>query len=396
VASELKRWATKYPELGTGALPVEPYISPEYFDLEREHIFRQVWLNVGRIDDVPTPGSYFVREIAVCGASVLITHGSDGVIRAFHNVCSHRGNKLVWEPRGTCGGYLSCCFHGWTYDMEGQLRGVLDEDNFHDLEREQFGLAPLATETWKGFIFIHFQPEPEETLEEFLGGLTEDMRDHDLEQLALAFRFDIEDGANWKVALDAQNEIYHLPILGPVHGAFTDILETNDEGCTRFCDFKRFGRHTLWATDGNPDYVPAGLEQLMGAVPITPLELPLKGIFDFYVIFPNMVVAFLPGGMMFTYNFWPISVDKTIWEQRFHFPRPKTAAELVVQHYRKTQLRDALAEDISGHENVYAGLASRAKSQFVLQDEEVQIRSFHANWHELMDGVLAGAKNGSR
>ena len=243
---------------------------------------------------------------------MLVIHGSDGVIRAFHNVCSHRGNKLVWEERGQCGGYLSCCFHGWTYDLEGKLRGVLDEDNFHEIARERLGLSPLATDTWKGFIFVHFQHEPEETLEEYLGGMTEEFADHDLGALHLTFRYDVEERANWKVAIDAQNEIYHLPILGPVHGAFTDILETNEEGCTRFSHFKRFGRHTLWATGGNPDYVPAGVEQLIGAVPITPLELPTNSLFDFYVLFPNMVIAFLPGGMMFTYNFWPQAVDRTV------------------------------------------------------------------------------------
>jgi phenylpropionate dioxygenase-like ring-hydroxylating dioxygenase large terminal subunit len=385
MASEL-RWASKYPELGTGPMPVEPYISNEYAELEKEQIFRRVWLNVGRSDDLPTPGSYFVREIEVCGASVLVTRGSDDVIRAFHNVCSHRGNKLVWEERGACRGYLSCCFHGWTYDLQGQLKGVLDEENFHNLERDKLGLTPLTTETWKGWIFIHFQEDPPETLEEYLGGLTEELGRHDLDQLALSFRFDVEDSANWKVAIDAQNEIYHLPILGPVHGAFTDLLETNDEGCTRFSNFKRFGKHTVYATDGNPDYVPEGVDKLLGEVAVTPLDLPTNGLFDFYVLFPNMVVAFLPD-MMFTYNFWPLGVDRTMWEIRFHFVKPRSAAELAVQHYRKTQLRDALAEDISGHENVHRGLASRAKSVFLLQDEEVQIRTFHENWHEFMNGA---------
>ena len=71
MARELPRWAAKYPELGTGPLPIDPYIEPEFLEFEREHIFRTAWLNVGRIDDVPAPGSYFVREIEICNASVL-------------------------------------------------------------------------------------------------------------------------------------------------------------------------------------------------------------------------------------------------------------------------------------------------------------------------------------
>jgi phenylpropionate dioxygenase-like ring-hydroxylating dioxygenase large terminal subunit len=388
MARAVPRWAAKYPELGTGALPIDPYIEPEYLDLERDHIFRTAWLNVCRIDDVPEPGSYFVREIELLKASVLITHAADGVIRAFHNVCSHRANKLVWETEGSCRGYLSCCFHGWTYDLKGQLCGVLDEENFHDLDKATLGLTPLASDVWHGFIFVNFQPEPEETLEEYLGDLVDELRDHPLDKLSLSFRFDVEDNANWKVALDAQNEIYHLPVLGPVHGAFTDFFATNEEGCTRNNEFKRFGRHTLFSTTMNPEYTPVGLEKFILDVPITGLEMPTNGVFDFYVIFPNMVVAFLPGSM-FTYNFWPLAVDKTIWEARMYFPPAASAAEMTVQHYRKTKLRDALAEDVAGHENVHAGLLTRAKTEFVLQDEEVQIRSFHHSWREYLDAANA-------
>lgn len=380
------RWARKYPELGTGPVPVDHFVEQQYLDFEREHIFRTAWLNVGRIDDVPTPGSYVVREIEILRASVLVTHASDGVIRAFHNVCSHRANRLVWNDGGTCRGYLSCQFHGWTYDLEGRLRGVLDEENFFDLDKDKLGLAPLACDVWEGFIFVNFQPQPEETLVEFLGGIVEEFGKRGLEQLSLAFRYDVDDGANWKVALDAQNEIYHLPVLGPVHGAFTDFFATNEEGCTRFNEFKRLGRHTVYSTGMNPEWVPAGLEQLILEVPTTPAPIPQNGVFDFYVIFPNFVMGFLPGSM-FTYNFWPVAVDRTIWEIRAHFPRAANAAELVVQHYRKARLRDAQAEDIEGHENVQAGLASRAKTTMVLQDEEVQIRSFHYVWRQYLEAA---------
>ena len=388
MARELPRWAAKYPELGTGPLPVDLYIDPRYWEFEKEHIFRRSWLNVGRIDDVSSPGSYFVREIEILNASVLVTHASDGVIRAFHNVCSHRSNKLVWESQGTCRGYLGCCFHGWTYDLQGRLCGILDEENFHDLDKGTLGLTPIATEVWRGWIFVNFQRQPEETFQQYLGGIAEDWADHPLETLELAFRFDVDEGANWKVALDAQNEIYHLPVLGPVHAAFTDFFETNEEGCTRFNEFKRYGRHTVYSTNMNPEYAPVGLEKVLLDVPVTPLAMPTNGVFDFYVLFPNMVVAFLPGSM-FTYNFWPTSVDRTTWEIRLYYPKAADAAELCVQHYRKAKLRDALAEDISGHENVHRGLATRAKTQMVLQDEEVQIRSFHHTWNAIFDAARA-------
>lgn len=388
MATVLPRWAAKYPELGTGPIPVEPYIEPALLDFEREHVFRRSWLNVGHADEAPTPGTYFVRDIDLLGVSILVMHAKDGQLRAFHNVCSHRGNRVVWDGAGSCRGYVSCCFHGWTYDLEGKLCGVLDEENFVDLDRSTLGLTPVHMESWRGFLFVNLQETPDETLEEYLGGVVDETRDHELEKLRYTFRFDADDRANWKVAVDAQNELYHLPVLGPVHGAFTDLLETNEEGCTRFADFRKIGKHTVWTSRVNPTYTPVGVDRLVGQVPVTPVEMDLGGIFNFYVIWPNFVLGLLPG-YAFTYNFWPHAVDHTTWEIRTYFPKARNAAELVAQHYNKTRLRDVQVEDIQGHENVHRGMASRAKKQFLLQDEEVQIRSFHYTWQQCFRAAQA-------
>jgi phenylpropionate dioxygenase-like ring-hydroxylating dioxygenase large terminal subunit len=387
-----KRWESQYPELGTEPLPVEPYISQRYFELERERIFERVWLNVGRIDDCPNPGDYFVRDVVVCNASVLITHGKDGIIRAFYNVCSHRGNKLVWDERGKTKNYISCCFHGWTYDLEGRLRSVTDEGNFAELDKERLGLTPLPTETWKGFIFVNFDPEPNETLADYLGLAATELADYPLEELSLTWRYDIPERSNWKVSMDAQNELYHLPVLGPVHGSSAALYTTTPEGYTRFSHFKRLGRHTLWSTDRNPDYESQGLERvLFEKAPLSKVQMPTHGeVFDYYAIFPNFVMAILMNTML-AYNFWPLAVDHTVWEVRMYVPRPENAGELLYQHYWKAKIRDVLAEDIASHESTYAGLATRAKKEFHLQDEEIQIRSFHKTLHSYVDPAEVGA-----
>jgi phenylpropionate dioxygenase-like ring-hydroxylating dioxygenase large terminal subunit len=374
-------WAHAHPELDTELLPVEPYISEQAYQLEQERVFRRAWLNVGRLDDVPEPGSYFVREVAVAHVSVLITHGKDGQIRAFHNVCSHRGNKVVWGRGGKCNGYLSCCFHGWTYDLEGRLVSVLDEKNFFDIDKDTLGLTPIRCEVWNGFIFVNLSEQPSETLEEFLAGLAYRFDGAELDAMRLSFRYDVEEATNWKVALDAQNEIYHLPVLGPVHGSFGEYFAADQEGCTRITEFERVGRHTMYSTTKNPEYEAIGLEPVIDTIPGAEPDLALRGTFDFYVIFPNMVLAFFPG-LMWTYNFWPLAYDRTGWEIRLYYPEPRNGAEFLAQAYRKAKLRDALAEDIAGHENVFAGLRSGAKKNIVLQDDEIQIRSFYRNLQE--------------
>ena len=100
--TENKRWSKEYPELGTGLVPAEPCISPEYFELERERVFRRTWLNVGRVDDIPNAGDYFVRDLDVCKTSVLLIRGTDSIVRGFYNVCSHRSNQLVRDKKGSC------------------------------------------------------------------------------------------------------------------------------------------------------------------------------------------------------------------------------------------------------------------------------------------------------
>lgn len=93
--SDGRKWHDLYPELGTGPLPIEPYVSREYFEKERERIFRKVWLNVGRVEQIPDPGDYFVKDLAVCHTSVLVVRGEDGKVRAFHN---WRKPNPCWRP----------------------------------------------------------------------------------------------------------------------------------------------------------------------------------------------------------------------------------------------------------------------------------------------------------
>jgi phenylpropionate dioxygenase-like ring-hydroxylating dioxygenase large terminal subunit len=164
-----KRWAGKYPEMSTAPVAAESCISPEHFERERERIFRRSWLCVGNECEIPERGDYIVREVAICDVQVLIIRGNDGVVRGFHNVCSHRGNTLAWDAQGKCRGYMTYNFHSWGYDSKGELKWIPDEDNFFDLDKRRLGLTPIATEVFRGFIFINLAPE--QTLAEYLEGV---------------------------------------------------------------------------------------------------------------------------------------------------------------------------------------------------------------------------------
>ena len=388
---ENKRWAKAYPELGTGPLSTEPYISPEYFELEREQVFRRTWINVGRVEDVPKSGDYVVRDIAVCKASILIVRGKDEKIRAFHNVCPHRGNQLVWDEKGSCRGRFRCEYHAWTFDMEGELRRISDEENFHGVKKKQLGLTPVHLDIWEGFLFIHLAAEPAESLEESLGDAVEMLAGlgKGFEGLAHTYSYHVDEAANWKVALDAQNEVYHLPFQ------HRRCLPKGKQRYTRLSDLRLFKSHSVWCAEGDvaEDFVPKPSELEMFKVDRGPggyekrCELPMIGSFDFYVLFPNFVVLLFRGhatDYVVTYNFWPLAVDRTDWEIRLYFPPAQNAGQRLSQEFTKTFTFNPLKEDTLMHEKVFAGLSSRAVSHIQLQDEEIQLRHFYTVWHEHM------------
>jgi len=375
-----KRWAKKYPHVGTGPVSAEPCISPEYFELERERVFRRVWLNVGRVEDIPGPGDYLVRDLTACNASILIVRGKDGVIRGFHNVCSHRGNKVVWSEKGTCPGMLSCGFHSWTYNTKGELTWVSDEENFFDLKKEEMGLTPVHTDIWEGFIFINLDPHPRESLREYLGGLAEQLGGGYFDRMTRMYTYRVDEKANWKIALDAQNELYHLPFQHRL--TIPNFCVSKDNRYTRLLDVRLYNHHSVYSSETPEGLVPPPVQALAFRLEAAAqrCQLPRIGDFDFYTIFPNFVILLFKGvsqDYYMTYNFWPLAVDRTKWDLNIYFPPTEHAAHRLSQEYMKCLLRDILQEDAIAHEAIHSGLASKAKTQLFFQDDEIQIRYFH-------------------
>ena len=152
-------WTEHYPELGTGMVSFEDSVSPAFYELEREAIFRQAWLNVGRIDDLPRSGSWFTKDLVAARTSVLVARDMDGEIRAFHNVCRHRGNKLVWFDTPTqeaCGvaRQFACKYHGWRYGLDGGCTYVHQENR---VLRHRQGRARPRAGPLRGLGRIHLR-----------------------------------------------------------------------------------------------------------------------------------------------------------------------------------------------------------------------------------------------
>jgi len=370
------RWVKENLDLGTDPVPLESCYSDAHYQLEREAIFKRCWLIVGRVEEITKPGEFFVKDLPVADTSVLVVRGMDGQVRAFHNMCSHRANKVVWDERGTCKRYFTCPFHNWTYDTTGALRFVTDEVNFFNLKKEELGLTPVACDVWEGFIFVNLDPRPRESLLEYMGGVADQLKGYPFDQMQETYGYSVDERVNWKVLLDAQNEVYHLPYLHKT--TFPDFFADNDHRCVRNLAFRRFGRHCVYSTERSDKHKVIRAEEF--ALKADPMSFvaasTMIGAFDFYTIFPNSVIGFL-GGTFLHYRLWPMGPEQTVWEIRLYTRKPKNAGEVLAQEFLKAGLRDTLHEDAGSHERTQSVLKSGAKKHMILQDEEVQIRFFH-------------------
>lgn len=383
------KWHNKYPHLGTGPVPADVFISEEQFALERERIFKKVWLNAGRVERIPNAGDYFVQDLAVCNTSVIVVRGKDGEVNAFHNMCSHRGNKIAWDKGGTCQNF-TCKFHGWSYGLDGKLKFVPDEESFFDLKKETLGLTPVAVDMWGGFIFINVDPNPRETLQEYLGDLATELVGYPFGALsATSTSWSTEVNANWKVVKDAFQEVYHVATLHK--RSIPDSFTSTENPYSHVLDVKLFPRHGRASLFGNPAYKPSPVATLAaqnGAIlmrsDFSADSLP-AGVnprrsetwsLDLNVIFPAFFVD-VSQGSYFTHQFIPSAVDKTIWTSTQYFPKAKTPGQRFSQEYGNVIFRDVILEDGRTFEESQSVLSSGAKKEFYLHDEEILVRHSH-------------------
>ncbi|MGU7768632.1 aromatic ring-hydroxylating oxygenase subunit alpha [Burkholderia sp. MR1-5-21] len=401
-------FARRYPELGNGPIPVEPYVSPDYFAREKETIFKRTWLQVGRVEEIPTPGDYFVRDLAACDTSIIVVRNRQGEIRAMHNVCAHRLNEIVYDKCGNTRKFF-CKFHGWAYDLDGNLTGVPEERCFHGLDKSEYGLTRVACDVWQGFIFVNMQAEPEQSLDEFMRPMFGDIEGYPFDKLTTGFAWSTVVDCNWKLALDAFQEAYHVAY---VHGrSIADAIDRDEAGSMPPLDALCGELHRRLSLPGNqksvygnPKAVTAGgsaaadaLSDAAGARPIAaaalragvgsakhdfPLDALPSGVnwtknpnwlFDINVVFPDFYLSLRPNYCQ-AYNFRPISHNRTLFEARVYYPEMTTAGGRFFLEYMKVALRDVLLEDLSTLERTQRAAETGAKKHMILQDNELLVR----------------------
>jgi phenylpropionate dioxygenase-like ring-hydroxylating dioxygenase large terminal subunit len=225
-----------YQYLGSDPIPASRYTSPEYMRLETEKLWPNVWQFAAREEDMPEPGDFVVYENA--GRSFLLMRQKDGEIRAFHNVCLHRGRKL--KTGNGCASKLQCPFHGFTWNNDGSLKKIPCEWDFPHLKEKKLDLPQAEVGRWGGYIFLRENPGGP-SLEEYLAPLPQHFARWRHEECTTAIWVAKVVPANWKVTMEAFMEAWHTVVTHPQLLPFTG--DTN-------------AAYNIWGDNVNVNFVP--------------------------------------------------------------------------------------------------------------------------------------------
>lgn len=387
------RWAEKYPWLGTGPVAADVCYTAEHFAKERDQIFKHIWWQVAVESEIPNKRDFKVRRLDFAHASVIVVRGDDGAIRAFHNSCSHRGNKPIkekgWDTYGSArANAITCRFHGWVYNTRGELMMAPEQENFYDLDLSRCGLTPIACEVWNGFVFINLDPSPSQTLAEFLGDMGKHLEGFPYGQMTYRYVNQAVIKANWKVCADAFQEAYHVNTIHA--GTFPDAFDTG------VYDVLLAGPHRTAGVLLRPETMkPTPITELfaksnLGNHPtgefdkadkrtrsmlppqFNPQNYPNWG-FELAIIFPFFNIG--PAeGFLFSHNFYPIDQDRTLWEGSVYLRQPSGWGDRMALEYTRVLQRDAWLEDTETMEDTHEALKSGGKAELLLQDGEILCR----------------------
>ncbi len=349
-------------------LPGWTYHSEALLELEKQHLFREHWQIACHVSDLPEAGSYLTLDIV--GERALILRDQEGEIRGFHNICRHRGSRLVADETGTCRNALVCPFHGWVYNLDGTLRGAAQPRSFPPMDKNEFGLIRLDLEIWMGLVFIRLAPGPQPSVAELMKPFAEEIAWYQPEIMVQSGPlYSQTSPVNWKSVRDVDNEGYHVamahPALQDLYGAsYRDEPFVN--GVSR--SFATYNPHAgrRWSVRNYVNIAPE------------PDHLPdyLKQAWVYYGLFPNAVLAFTPESMQF-YQEFPLTTGKTVLRGAIYRYPEEDRAQRAARYLAYRIDRDTLAEDVQLTIWSNESMTSNAFAGFYLSDLEYGVRTHH-------------------
>jgi phenylpropionate dioxygenase-like ring-hydroxylating dioxygenase large terminal subunit len=350
------------------ALPAWVYSHPEMTRLEYERILKPSWQIVCHVNSIPKAGDFITLDLGP--DSVVAVRNSQGQIQVFHNVCRHRGARIL-EGSGNCPGAITCPYHGWSYRLSGELLGMPVRESFPGLERAQHGLKPVRMAIQFGFVFVNLAGDPL-PLETIWGEFGADFTPHRFETLQPLGPMYVEHwDVDWKIAMDNYLESYHVPIGHP--GLFRMLTPDYDDqtnlptGVARGISWLRDKPSSKWSE--------RMYQQLVGQV-TQDLPEPHRKRWTFYSMLPNLGIDVFPEQMDF-FQVLPRGPGKcTI--RGGSFARPDSRREMRVARYLSARInRQVQREDEFLCKRVQQGLASSSYEPGPLSKLENCMLEFH-------------------
>ena len=344
------------------------YTSSELFRLERDELFHCNWMLIGHVSDFLKAGDY--RTLDVGNERAIVIHDVTGELRAFHNVCRHRGSRVVPSTEGNCGHAIVCPFHGWTYELDGRLKNVPRADKFPNLDRSQEGLLPIDLEVWQGFVFVRFRGDGP-SVADHLAPIMEQVSPYRLSEMKPCGNSYMagEVSYNWKIFHDVDNEGYHVPAAHP---------ELQELYGRTYRDSEIEG--IPFTTGVVDDYVAqhwsvARYKSLLPEFDHLPKEN--QRLWIYISVFPNLVFFFYPEKAGF-YMSLPLDVNRTLIIDR-EFALPDQRRETRAARYLSRRI-----DEITGEQdrNLVQWMHEAVRSSVYPRNNLSQLEQGVARFHE--------------
>ncbi|MEX0834290.1 MAG: aromatic ring-hydroxylating dioxygenase subunit alpha [Actinomycetota bacterium] len=354
-------------------LPGDAYHRPEVWEREKELIFQAAWYCVGREEEIAEPGDFMVRDVA--GEGVLLARAKDEKLRAFYNVCRHRGTRLCDGEGHAKSNVFVCPYHAWTYDTAGNLLGTPNVHEDEGFDRSSNSLWQMAVEVQDGFIYVNMSSDPE-TLSDFLSRNPEgDPAEHTrwgLDELRLGHRIDYEVAANWKIILENYNECLHCPSIHPELVSLVPLFKKGLVEGERGAELVH-GAQTL-SMDGTTN-----------RPPFPSLEPEDCRVYFGMTVFPTFMINYQPDYVM-TYRLEPRDPLNTLVVSEFLF-RPEVVESADFDPSGVVDFWDLVSrQDWSVCERAQKGVRSRAFSKGgVFPFNDRWVHEFNRRYRESMD-----------
>ena len=352
------------------AVNVDEYTDPALFARERVELFRNYPQFVGPSCLLPEPGDYFAFDDT--GVPILLVRNGDGDLKAFLNICSHRGAPLNECQHGKAkkGRMFSCPYHGWSYDLDGRLIGVpFGREGFPDLERDKLGLRPLHAAEKNGLIFVMPNPELDFNIDEVLGGIDEHLAGFGLQDHHYLGAKQVHTDFSWKLNMDTFHEFYHFEHL------HTDSIA--QMAYSNLGTYHQYGRN-----------------HAMGSATLSITELesiseedwqPRAYTSHVHYLFPNSVI-FVVEDHFQTWRVYPLSPDRSVVYHSMFLPQAPASAEQRAEYDAYFQMINdvAVTEDYTLVDRIKRGLDSGVKRQVLLGRNEPGVQNMHRQIHDVL------------